>query len=284
VTPDPSGAAPGGAVPPGESSAGAPAGDPLPGGPSPGPAPAGAVEAGPAPAGAVEAGPASAGAVEGGPAPAGPAPAWLTELAADAGRMVVPPRLRAPDRGGRASAVLLLFGETAGDPDLLIVQRGPHLRRHAGQPAFPGGAIEPSDNGPVGAALREAAEEVGVDPAGVEVLAVLPELYILRSGFRVTPVLAWWCRPSPLVAAADGEIVSAARARLADLADPANRLSVRHPSGAAGPAFRVHGMLVWGFTAMLVDRLLALGGWELPWDTGREEDLPPDVLDAAARS
>jgi len=213
----------------------------------------------------------------------GAVPAWLAKLAAGAGQMVVPPRLRAPEQGGRASAVLLLFGETAGAPDLLIVQRGPHLRRHAGQPAFPGGAIEPSDQGPVGAALREAAEEVGVDPAGVEVLAVLPELYIPRSGFRVTPVLAWWRRPSPLVAAADGEIVSAAQARLTDLADPANRLSVRHPSGAAGPAFRVHGMLVWGFTALLVDRLLAFGGWEQPWDTGREEDLPPDVLDAAAR-
>ncbi len=215
--------------------------------------------------------------------PDGPVPAWLTRLAAEAGQMVVPPQVRAPDQGGRPSAVLLLFGETAGAPDLLIVQRGLHLRRHAGQPAFPGGAIEPSDQGPVGAALREAAEEVGVDPAGVEVLAVLPELYIPRSGFRVTPVLAWWRRPSPLVAAADGEIVSAARARLTDLADPANRLTVRHPSGTAGPAFRVHGMLVWGFTALLVDRLLALGGWEQPWDIGREEDLPPDVLDAAAR-
>jgi len=244
VTPDPADAAAGGAVPPGE--------------PSPGPASEELTAD-------------------------GPAPAWLTELAAGVGQMVVPPRLRAPDTGGRASAVLLLFGETAGVPDLLIVQRGQHLRRHAGQPAFPGGAIEPSDHGPVDAALREAAEEVGVDPAGVEVLAVLPELYIPRSGFRVTPVLAWWRRPSPLVAAADGEIVSAARARLTDLADPANRLSVRHPSGAAGPAFRVHGMLIWGFTALLVDRLLALGGWEQPWDTGREEDLPPDVLDAAAR-
>ena len=155
------------------------------------------------------------------------------------------------------------------------MQRGPHLRRHAGQPAFPGGAIEPSDQGPVGAALREATEEVGVDPAGVEVLAVLPELFIPRSGFRVTPVLAWWREPSPLVAAADGEIVSAARVRLADLADPAHRLSVRHPSGAAGPAFRVHGMLVWGFTALLVDRLLALGGWEQPWDAGRRGGPAP---------
>ncbi len=213
----------------------------------------------------------------------GAVPEWLTGLASRAGELAVPPRMLAPPRGGRPSAVLLLFGETDGEADLLIVQRSPYLRRHAGQPAFPGGAMEPADGGPVGAALREAAEEVGVDPAGVEVLAVLPELFIPRSGFRVTPVLAWWREPSPLVPASDGEITSAVRARLADLADPANRLSVRLPSGPAGPAFRLHGMLVWGFTAALVDRLLALSGWERPWDAGREEDLPPDVLDAAAR-
>ena len=215
----------------------------------------------------------------------GAVPDWLTTLASRAGRLTVPPRMQAPPEGGRPSAVLLLFGETDGDADLLIVQRSPHLRRHAGQPAFPGGAMEPADGGPVGAALREAAEEAGVEPAGVEVLAVLPELFIARSGFRVTPVLAWWREPSPLVAASDGEIVSAVRARLADLADPANRLTVRLPNGmSAGPAFRLHGMLVWGFTAALVDQLIALGGWERPWDAGREEDLPPDVLSAAARS
>jgi len=214
----------------------------------------------------------------------GTAPDWLTGLASRARELAVPPRMQAPPRGGRPSAVLLLFGQTDGEPDLLIVQRSLHLRRHAGQPAFPGGATEPADGGPVGAALREATEEVGVDPAGVEVLAVLPELFIPRSGFRVTPVLAWWRVPSPLLPASDGEIVSAVRARLDDLADPANRLTVRLPNGVtAGPAFRLHGMLVWGFTAALVDRLLALGGWERPWDAGHEEDLPPDVLSAAAR-
>jgi 8-oxo-dGTP pyrophosphatase MutT (NUDIX family) len=189
--------------------------------------------------------------------------------------MTVPPPLRPPANGGRPSAVLLLFGEGSRGADLLIVQRSPWLRRHAGQPAFPGGAVEPADGGPVAAALREAAEEVGADPVGVEVLAVLPDLFISRSGFRVTPVLAWWRRPSPLRAGADGEIVSAARVALDDLADPANRLMIRHPSGAVGPAFRLHGMLVWGFTAALVDRLLALGGWERPWDRSNVEDLPP---------
>ncbi len=219
------------------------------------------------------------------PGPPGAAPQWLTTLADRAVAMTVPPLLRPPaDGAGRPSAVLMLFGETAGQPDLLIVQRSPHLRRHAGQPAFPGGAVEEDDNGPVGAALREAAEEAGVEPAGVDVLAVLPELFIARSGFSVTPVLAWWRRPAPLVVALDGEVTAAVRVRVADLADPANRLRLRHPAGSAGPAFRLHGMLVWGFTAALVDRLLTLGGWERSWDTGYTEDLPPDVLDAAARS
>lgn len=211
------------------------------------------------------------------------APEWLTTLAAHASEMTVPARMRPPPGDGRASAVLLLFGEAAGEPDLLIVQRSPWLRRHAGQPAFPGGAVEPADGGPVGAALREAAEEAGVAPAGVDVLTVLPELYIARSGFRVTPVLAWWRHPVPVGGSHDGEVVSAARVPLADLANPANRLMVRHPSGLSGPAFRTHGMLIWGFTAALVDRLHVLAGWEQPWNRDHPENLPPEVLKTATR-
>ena len=214
----------------------------------------------------------------------GEAPGWLARLAREAPGMPVPPVMRPPSAGSRPSAVLVLFGDGGGGPDLLLVQRSPWLRRHAGQAAFPGGAIEAGDDGPVGAALREAAEEVGVVPAGVEVLARLPELFIARSGFAVTPVLAWWRHPAPLRPAHDGEVVSAARVSLADLADPANRLTVRHPSGFTGPAFRVHGMLVWGFTAALVDRLLSLAGWERPWDAGRVEELPPGLSGLPAGS
>ena len=221
-------------------------------------------------------GPSAAGRAEAG------VPRWLTDLAQAAAGMVVPQPMRPPPGGGRPSAVLILFGDGPGGPDLLLVQRSPFLRRHAGQPAFPGGAIDESDGGPVPAALREAAEEAGVDPAGVQVLTVLPELFIPRSGFSVTPVLAWWRRPVPVAPGDPGEITAVARVRVADLADPANRLTARYPSGLAGPAFRVGGMLVWGFTAMIVDRLLAIGGWERPWDAGTAEDLPPEVLRAAA--
>ena len=208
-------------------------------------------------------------------------PPWLAGLAQAAAGMTVPPTMRPPPGGGRPSAVLILFGEGPGGPDLLLVQRSPFLRRHAGQPAFPGGAIDESDAGPVPAALREAAEEARVDPSGVEVLAVLPELFIPRSGFAVTPVLAWWHRPGPVEPGDPMEVTSVARVPVADLADPANRLTARYPSGQAGPAFRVGGMLVWGFTAMIVDRLLAIGGWEQPWDSASPEDLPPEVLQAA---
>jgi 8-oxo-dGTP pyrophosphatase MutT (NUDIX family) len=211
-------------------------------------------------------------------------PGWLASLARSAAAMTVPAQMRPPPGGGRPSAVLILFGEGPGGPDVLLVQRTPWLRRHAGQPAFPGGAIDESDGGPVPAALREAAEEAGVDPAGVQVLTVLPKLFIARSGFSVTPVLAWWRRPAPVAPGDHMEISSVARVRVTDLADPANRLTVRYPSGHAGPAFQVGDMLVWGFTAMVVDRLLAIGGWEVPWDAATLHDLPPEVLQAASGS
>ena len=215
-----------------------------------------------------------------------PAPPWLPELAAAIASTPVPALLRPPAGVGRASAILVLFGSASPgsddrDPDLLLIQRRPGLRRHGGQPAFPGGAIEPGDAGPVEAALREAAEEVGLDPSGVDVIGTAPELFISRSGFRVIPVLGWWRRPVAVGAADPAEVAAAVRVRIRDFADGANRLTVRHPSGATGPAFRVSGLLVWGFTAALIDMLLTLGGWERPWDAGRVEDLPAEALAAA---
>ena len=209
------------------------------------------------------------------------APAWLSRLACRAGRMTAPDALRPPRQGGRRAAVLILFGSGDAGPDLLLVQRSTGLRQHAGQPAFPGGAIDDADGGPVPAALREAAEEARVDPAGVDVLAVLPELYVARSGFTVTPVLAWWRAPVPVGPGDPAEVAAVCRVPVAELADPANRLALRYPSGQSGPAFRAAGLLVWGFTAAIVDRLLALGGWEQPWDAENLASLPPEDLAAA---
>jgi 8-oxo-dGTP pyrophosphatase MutT (NUDIX family) len=190
--------------------------------------------------------------------------------------MEIGPMALPPDGGGKPSAVLILFAsdnEQSG-PDLLLIQRSEGLRFHPGQPAFPGGAIDAGDAGPVAAALREAAEETGLDPAGVEVLGTLPELFIPRTGFRVVPVLAWWRRPSAVAPVDAAEVAAVERVSISELADPAARLMVRVPSGHVSPAFRVRGLLIWGFTAALVDRLLVLGGWEQPWDTESVVDVP----------
>lgn len=205
---------------------------------------------------------------------AGHVPGWLRDLAGSAGQMSVPPGLRPPPGGGRHSAILILFGEGPAGPDVLLVQRSQTLRRHAGQPAFPGGVIDASDDGPAGAAVREAAEEAGVDPAGVDVVSVLPDLYISRTGYRVSPVLAWWRTPVPVAPGDPAEVEAVARIPVTELADPSRRLMIRYPAGQSGPAFHAGDMLVWGFTAYVIDRLLALGGWDRPWDTGVVADLP----------
>jgi 8-oxo-dGTP pyrophosphatase MutT (NUDIX family) len=199
-------------------------------------------------------------------------PAWLDPLAqATAGLDPLElSRFLPPDDSGRQSAVLILFGD---GPDVLLIQRAPDMRSHAGQPAFPGGALDPQDDGPVAAALREAQEETGLDPAGVEVIHELPQLWLPPSNFVVTPVLAYWRRPTPVSAVDPAEVASVHRVPLAELTDPANRVRVRHPSGYIGNGFTVRGMLVWGFTAGLLDRIIALAGWERPWDNGRIVDI-----------
>ena len=196
-----------------------------------------------------------------------PVPSWLRELADAARTMELSPFLVPPASGGRHSAVLVLFADGPDGPDLLFIQRSKGLRLHADETAFPGGVIDATDDGPVAAALREAAEEVGIAAGGRRcsrhpARAVHPADRLpgrsgaclvarpARRGARLIRVK--WLRSS-------GSASS-------ELADPAVRLMLHRPRGIVLPAFRVRGMLIWGMTAELVDRLLALAGWERQWD------------------
>ncbi len=178
----------------------------------------------------------------------------------------------------RRSAVLILFGEGPGGPDVLLIEKSAHLRSHAGQPAFPGGQADPDDEYPIGTALREAEEEAGIDPGGVRVLATLQELFLGPSDNLVVPVVAWWDDPRDVSTGDPAEVARVARVPLAELTDPANRFRVSHPSGYIGPAFSVADMLVWGFTAGLLDAILDAAGLAQPWDTRDVRPLPTSAV------
>jgi 8-oxo-dGTP pyrophosphatase MutT (NUDIX family) len=194
----------------------------------------------------------------------------------------------------RAAAVLMLFGvldtfpsdhdaqtrAVSRDLDVLLLARATTLRAHPGQVAFPGGRLDPGDESPVAAALREAREETDLDPAGVEVLGVLADIPLAFSRHLVTPVLAWWRRPSPVRVVDEAESAHVFRAPVADLLDPGNRgVTVVRRDGQEwrGPGFLVpHATgdhLVWGFTGMLLDGLFDRLGWSEPWDDTRELPL-----------
>jgi 8-oxo-dGTP pyrophosphatase MutT (NUDIX family) len=211
------------------------------------------------------------------PGAAAGGPAWLSPLVAAVQRVdaaelsrFLPPE----DGSGRASAVLIALRDGPDGPAVLLIERAADMRAHAGQVAFPGGAIDPDDAEAPAAALREANEEVGLDPATVRIVAQFPALFIPVTGYVVTPVLAWWRRPHPVAPVDPVEVAHVAVVPIAELADPANRFRVSHPSGLLGPGFTAAGLFVWGFTAGLLDRVLTLGGWARPWDPTRVEALP----------
>ena len=211
-----------------------------------------------------------------------PPPAWLTDLVA---RVPDIPgetfsRFLPPTGGGRRhSAVLILFAPGPVEPaatTVVVTERAHTMRSHAGQPAFPGGGTEAGDRDASATALREAWEEIDLDPATVEVLTELPTLHIPVSGYDVTPVLGWWREPTPetLYAKDTREVARVLQPAVADLVDPARRFQVHHPSGFVGPAWEVDGLLVWGFTAGLLDRLLELAEIAPAWDRSAVRPLP----------
>lgn len=168
---------------------------------------------------------------------------------------------RAPDPGRTPSAVLVLVCRDPAGDFLLYGLRSEHhgALAHRGQVCFPGGKHAPEDPDLVATALREAHEEIGLDPAAVEVLGVLDDVFT-PSGFTITPVVAQVVMPYPFAPNPD-ELSRLIRVPVVDLLDPGRIPLVSDP--AASPwhrdAFEADGVRVWGATARItrqfVDRL-----------------------------
>lgn len=197
---------------------------------------------------------------------------------------------RFPAVGAEAhsAAVLVLFGRLDRIPsgahavtvpaelDVLLQRRAATLSSHPGQVSFPGGRRESTDADAVATALREAEEETGLDPAGVEILAALAPIPLAASNHVVTPVLAWWRTPSRVAAVDHAETVDVFRVPVATLLDPATRFTStlrRDGQTFRAPAFDVEGTIVWGFTAMVLDGLFDAAGWSVPWDRAHERPI-----------
>jgi 8-oxo-dGTP pyrophosphatase MutT (NUDIX family) len=184
----------------------------------------------------------------------------------------------------RDAAVLVLFSGPADSPsgglpddaDLLVTVRASTLRHHAGQAAFPGGAADPGDDGPLFTALREANEETGIDTSRLHPLCTLERMFIPPSGFHVVPVLAYSQDPGPVSVVDESETAIVARVPVRAFINPENRIMVYRKENTrrfAGPAFLLNEMLVWGFTGQVISAMLDVAGWAKPWNTDDVREL-----------
>lgn len=160
----------------------------------------------------------------------------------------------------RLGAVLVLLYPDGDDLRLPLTVRSDRLSSHRGEVSLPGGAIDPGDDGPIAAALRECHEELGVEPASVAVWGTLSPFYIPPSNFRITPVVGF-CEQAPVLRPNGDEVSAVISVTLRELLDP--RLVVTERWLLRGvevdvPFFAIGGQKVWGATAIVLSELVAL--------------------------
>ncbi len=180
--------------------------------------------------------------------------------------------LRAPQ--DLVPAAVLVGIVTSGEPGVLLTKRTATMRRHSGQVSFPGGRIDPGDASPEAAALREAHEEIGLEPGFVELVGRLPN-YVTSTGYRVTPVLAL-VSPGFTTTLSAAEVDAVFELPLSTLLDPA--APERRQAEFAG-RMREYWVwphaehFIWGATAAMLVHLAARLGGAVPARHGAGKPL-----------
>ena len=169
---------------------------------------------------------------------------------------------KAPGDVRDAAGLLLLFPDAGDRPHIVLTVRAGTLGRHGGQVSLPGGVIEPGESF-ADAALREAQEEIALDPNLVRVIGALTPIDIPVSGFRLHPIVGL-CDARPVFSPADGEVAKILDIALDALAAPgcvAQTTREREGQRIDVPAFCIAGEEIWGATAMVLAEFLSLAGW-----------------------
>ena len=218
--------------------------------------------------------------------PGGPAP-WsylpdtdrrltLTQMRS---RLIAAPPPRSAEfdvEGSRSAAVLVALYEAGGEPHVILTKRPETMPSHQGEIAFPGGKRDPGDASLVAAALREAHEEVGLEPHHVEVIAELDTIATVASAFTITPFVGLLAAP-PVLVPEPWEVVAAFGAPVSDLLGPdAYREEMWHLWGdyRSMTFFELPGETVWGATARILTRLLTLVTNPVPNEGAGPEPAP----------
>ena len=165
-----------------------------------------------------------------------------------------------PSPSARQSSVLILFYPYAETVYLPLILRPTYPGVHSGQVGLPGGGFEEGDSNLIDTALREAQEEIGVDPTQVTILGQLSTLYVRPSNNLVLPVVGW-AAERPTFLPDPREVALLIEASLLEFLDPANqRTEVWEFQNRTAnvPLFGVQNQVVWGATAMILGELFAL--------------------------
>lgn len=159
----------------------------------------------------------------------------------------------------RHAAVLVSIFDQDGEPYLAFIRRSTTLRSHSGEIAFPGGGVEPDDRSRVMTAIREAWEEIGLDPTRVEVLGLLNPVFTVVSNYLITPVVAYLPRGLGSLTLQASEVTEVILASVRGLADPTIAHTERWTrNGVARTVyFYDYGPhRIWGATARILHSLL----------------------------